>query len=359
MRYGKRNRGEGEDELPGQDSFLDIIANIVGILIILVMVVGVRASHAVLLPETVDHPTDMVQAACTPPDDPNRVKHLQAEIKIAMSNIVQEQEQIGIKTRRAINLAREARRQDQTRLELNMHRALIEADLDQRRDQLDEKKQREFDIQKQLTQTQIELDRLERAQQALLSAPPTLETIETVTTPLAQKVHGQEIHLCVKGGLVSIIPVETLMAEITRRVDVLRSTLQKRGEVIETVGPIDGYRLRLTLAKRVQSSGHEAPMLQQSARVRIDQHFKFLPVSDHLGQQVEQALMPGSKLHRLLKAHQRDATPVTIWVYTDSFDAFRPLKRALWEDGFPVAVRPMEPNEQIGASPQGTRSAAQ
>lgn len=157
----------------------------------------------------------------------------------------------------------------------------------------------------------------------------------------------------------SIIPVETLMAEITRRVNVLRSTLQQRGEVIETVGPIDGYRLRLTLAKRVLSSGHGAPMLLESTSVRIDQHFKFLPISDQLGQQVDQALMPGSKLQRLLKAHQRDATPVTIWVYTDSFDAFRPLKRALWEDGFPVAIRPMEPDEQIGASPHGTRSAAQ
>ena len=31
---------------PGQDSFLDIVANLVGILIILVMVIGVRAKGA-------------------------------------------------------------------------------------------------------------------------------------------------------------------------------------------------------------------------------------------------------------------------------------------------------------------------
>ena len=31
------------DDMPGQDSFLDIVANIVGILIILVLVAGVRA----------------------------------------------------------------------------------------------------------------------------------------------------------------------------------------------------------------------------------------------------------------------------------------------------------------------------
>ena len=35
-------------EAPGQDSFLDVVANLVGILIILVMVIGVRAKDAML-----------------------------------------------------------------------------------------------------------------------------------------------------------------------------------------------------------------------------------------------------------------------------------------------------------------------
>ena len=34
-----------EDSTPGHDSFLDIVSNIVGILIILVMVTGVRAKN--------------------------------------------------------------------------------------------------------------------------------------------------------------------------------------------------------------------------------------------------------------------------------------------------------------------------
>ena len=35
------------DQMPGQDSFLDVITNIVGILILLVLVVGLRTSHNV------------------------------------------------------------------------------------------------------------------------------------------------------------------------------------------------------------------------------------------------------------------------------------------------------------------------
>ncbi len=35
------------DQMPGQDSFLDVITNIVGILILLVLVVGLRTSKSV------------------------------------------------------------------------------------------------------------------------------------------------------------------------------------------------------------------------------------------------------------------------------------------------------------------------
>ena len=43
----------------GDDSFLDIVANIVGILIILIVVAGVRASRAPIeVPETVTRPDE-------------------------------------------------------------------------------------------------------------------------------------------------------------------------------------------------------------------------------------------------------------------------------------------------------------
>jgi hypothetical protein len=46
----RSSRPQIED--PGQDSFLDIVANLVGILIILVMVIGARATDAMI---SVDH----------------------------------------------------------------------------------------------------------------------------------------------------------------------------------------------------------------------------------------------------------------------------------------------------------------
>src|SRR5687768_15286801 len=39
---------KNQDEIIGQDSFLDVVANLVGIMIILVMVVGARAKDAIV-----------------------------------------------------------------------------------------------------------------------------------------------------------------------------------------------------------------------------------------------------------------------------------------------------------------------
>src|SRR3954465_7669507 len=58
------------DQMPGQDSFLDVITNIVGILILLVLVVGLRSSHAVhdgpdLQVAEQTHANDQLQKAYT------------------------------------------------------------------------------------------------------------------------------------------------------------------------------------------------------------------------------------------------------------------------------------------------------
>jgi hypothetical protein len=51
------------DQMPGQDSFLDVITNIVGVLILLVLVVGLRSSRAVANSGLVDGTSVAAQAA--------------------------------------------------------------------------------------------------------------------------------------------------------------------------------------------------------------------------------------------------------------------------------------------------------
>ena len=372
MRLAKQ-QPQDDDGLPGQDSFLDIVANIVGILIILVMVVGVRVSHSALAAEKSEgdetKTTDLVTSEETEADgkaqkesglsvsEAQRIEALQSEIETATKQIRQTEDEVGKMAVRVASLTQETMLQDRKRQELLMHEAVIEKGLERRRDLLSEEKQQEYDVQKQITEAHLQLDQLTRELLTLETAPEEAEKVENVPTPLAKTVTGKEIHLRLKGGLVSIVPVEPLMAEIDARIGALRGALQSRGEVIETYGPINGYRLRLMLAKRAVEMPPGAPRHMQ--QYDLEQSVKFLPTSDELGEIVEQALLPGSELMKHLRDQRREATPVTIWVYTDSFDEFRSLKRALWEMGFPVAVRPMRPGAQIGASPHGTNSAAQ
>jgi hypothetical protein len=85
----------------------------------------------------------------------------------------------------------------------------------------------------------------------------------------------------------------------------------------------------------------------------------FLPTSDDIGQAVEQSLLPGSAFMRALRAKRSSAPAVTVWVYPDSYNELRTIKRAMWEAGIPLAVRPLADGQPIVFSTAGSKSAAQ
>jgi len=350
-----------EDEGSSDDSFLDVIANVVGVLIILVMLVGVRASHSVLVAKT--EPVVIPQKSqqdkigkLAPAED---LTQLRKELDHARRETVASQREIEEMAIRVVKISQESAAHDRRRVELAMHRSILEEDLKQRRSKLDSRRQQEFDVQRELVEAQINLDRMTNEQLTLATARPAIEEIECVPTPLAKTVEEEAIHLRIQKGLVSIVPLEELLREVQNHVEDFRRRLQSRDEVVETFGPLGGYRLRFTIAKHTAAGSVGGPRVGQMQRVAIDQFAQILPVAEEIGQNVEQALMPGSELYERLHSYRRQTPPVVIWLYTDSFNEFRPLKRALWEMGVSVAVRPMRPGTQIGASPHGSKSSAQ
>ncbi len=346
-----------ESDDAGQDSFLDVIANVVGVLIILVMLVGVRASHRLLVAQK--SPSTPVEIESTSEDAPPDMSRLRQELKTTTQVALAIQRANAEKAQRIFAIAHESAAYDKQRIQLAMHRSIIEDDIQQRRQRLSSERQREFDVQRQLLESQIKLDELAQEQLTLVAAPDVVEEIESIPTPLAKTIEGQSIHLRLSNGLVSIVPFEEMLAEINHRVDDIQRRLQSSGTAVEMVGPIDGYRLKFTARSRAANDSIGGPRVGQLQRTVVDQYAEISPVSDVIGQNVEQALMPGSTLYRHLQSHRRARTSVVVWLYTDSFDEFRPLKRAIWEMGFSLATRPMEPGSKIGASPHGTRAAAQ
>ena len=85
----------------------------------------------------------------------------------------------------------------------------------------------------------------------------------------------------------------------------------------------------------------------------------FLPTSDDIGMPLEQALLPSSPFSQALRARRSAVGAVTAWVYPDSYAELRSLKKAMWEAGVPLAVRPLADGQPIIFSTLGSKSAAQ
>ncbi len=343
-----------EQDESAQDSFLDVVANLVGVIIILVMLVGAKATHDALNGREQPVPGENI-AVNTGADE----EELEARLRAARSRVLDARHEVEKLATRLIQIKREADDFDAERVNLAMHRSIVEEDMARRRELLDAEHQQQFDVQKRIAEYQLTLDALTKEQLGLLTGPDTVEELESVPTPLAREIDGNAIHLRLKKGLVSVVPFDELLGEVQNHVEDIRRRLQTSDHVVDTFGPIDGYRIRMTVSRMADPSSVGGPRAGQIQRMVYDQFAEVLPTSEGIGQDVEQALMPGGSLYTYLQEHRRQSPSVVVWLYTDSFDDFRMLKRTLWEMGFSLATRPMVPGSNIGASPHGTKAAAQ
>ena len=71
------------------------------------------------------------------------------------------------------------------------------------------------------------------------------------------------------------------------------------------------------------------------------------------------ALQEGSDFREHLKQMSPGRTTITIWVYPDGFDAFRQIRKELYDMGYAIAARPLPFGQLISGAPDGSKSAAQ
>ncbi|MEX2316672.1 MAG: hypothetical protein WD669_05945 [Pirellulales bacterium] len=341
-------RGGSEEliEIPGQDSFLDVITNIVGILILLVLVVGMRTSHSVANAALVD--------GASPADER---KADEKSVGEAYQAAVAAQSDVRELARRAVDVHGESQLREQERRWLATFVAAADLEVSDRRERLSADQQRNFDVRRQLLDAQQQLDDLGREHISLLSDEPETEVVESLPTPLAKTVSGQEVHLRLAYGQVAVVPFDELQRELETHLERNVWRVREQGSMEGTVGPINGFRLRY----RIQLTQVSVPNRAGFDQVHNVPKFKveFLPTSPRIGEPVDQAVLPSSELVRALKRSGPAATTVTVWTYPDSFKEFRQLKKMLFEMGFAAAGRPLPDGVLIGASPTGTKSAAQ
>ena len=364
----------------GSDSFLDVVANIVGILIILIVIAGVRISQtpakapsgdmpglglpADLAPESEEPASSevvvpepaMAEAApepevapeplpelVAPPTLVERVRELEAEI----ATITLESQKLGE------SLAGSNRLQSDLDSRLQTARGLLE----ERKSEMSATEARDAQQKLDLELTRQAAARLLAQVTELEKKSPPVEKLRHRITPVSRTVDGRELHFRLEKNRIAEVPidalVERLKEHIERRKDWIVKTKQHKGQV----GPINGFNLEYIIGVEMVSSLEELRSGMGGYRMSM-RYWEIHPEESMRGEPEDVALSQGSRFYQALVSAGQDTT-LTFWVYPDSYQLYRKIQAFAHEQGFPIAARPLPHGVAISGSPNGTRSASQ
>ncbi len=318
------------------DSFLDIVASVVSIMIIMVVLEGSRIKNQ---PIEMSIPADPANAALE--KDMADERAMQVDVAKAAAQIQ--------------SIERETARRGVERDVLATMVAAAEHKIAQERKQLDATKQADFDLARGLAESKLQLEQLAKQREQVDRDSSAPVVIESYPTPISRAVDGPETHLMIANGRAIFVPIEPLLEEFQSQARRQVYRLREESEFTDTVGPIDGFRLRYTLER------HEiAPDSQGrgGAYARL-QRWTLVPAANDLGEPIRLAMQPDSEFRAALKKILPGRTTITIWIYPDGFEAFREIRKELYRLGYTIAARPLPTGQAISGSPEGSKSAAQ
>lgn len=380
------------------DSILDVVANIVGILIILIVCAAVRAGNAPLElqalltppPESSSEPSGDEGPALAPesepassepapevplasgpasksmeappvlaaPSEPPQLLAPPRDVEPSAETIAQfeqvQQELERLQNEQAASLralstagsAEDEFRRKIASLEGELKNA--EAANSARRNVTADSQSTINEIAAQLAAARRQLDALEKAK------PPAKELRHRVT-PVSRMVTGHEVHFRLSEGRIAYVPMEEMKERLKIQIGKQRDWLAKFRKHQGEIGPVHGFRMRYVVER--EDSGVDD--LRQGGMMRIVvSSFECVPDPSLKGETAAQALRKNSSFQQLLRSASPEAT-LTFWVYPDSFGLYRDLTQFAHREGFTVAARPLPMGVPIAGSPKGSRSSGQ
>ena len=343
-----RKRNTNTNALGNQDSFLDIVTNVVGILIILVMIAGVKAQSSPPSPQD-----DTLTETLRKIDENERQLVEKAEAAaMTKANI----DEIGDQT---------AILQEQAFAQAEQYAALfdlmtsVQAGIEVEAEQKDQTLKDVLELRRQLLEQDAKLEQLDQTKNWMLAHRPQATVIENVPTPLGRTVEtDKEIHFRLKGGHITYVPYTELFNKLIAEVSENKNRIFKQKSASGTVGPIDEFSMKYAVVcyDVLMSDAHGSGI---GTRLELA-YVELVPAYDSIGEPAREAIAsPNSEFVNRVKRYRQDIYAVTIWVYPDSFEEFRELKKFLYSKGYQVAGRPLEFGQPISGSPEGTKSKAQ
>jgi hypothetical protein len=328
----KRRDDNTNLETAGQDSFLDVTTNIVGILIVLVMVVGIRAQNPIVEPNATSAPTD---AELT-------------DLATQAVRIEGDWHQID-KRLAAVNAEIEARSLE--REELATIIAGAEKEIGDRRAKLASTEQEDFDLHREIAASRAEVEHEKAEINSVDPQSPAVEQVNHYPTPISRTVLGHEVHFQLADGRISYVPMDEFIDDVRNDMRSSGVNFSTISDKVGVVGPRNGFEFRYTMDV---VTDHGRGIVGLRAK-----EFQLVPVGVQLGETVERALAPRSEFRSAMAPHSPRDTTVTLWTYPDSFEEYRTIKEELHRMGYATAGRPLPKGVLIGGSDHGTKSSAQ
>lgn len=304
-------------------------------MIILVMVAGLRIKQ------------HSAEAASTETVDTTELEQALIEEAAAKRELGQLQRRLD-QIRSVIAERRRERVQAAADIELNQRQ------LESMLAQIGESAQQEFALREKVEAAKVKLAELSQRRREIEVAARQSVQIKSLPTPLSTAVTGSEAHYQLLDGRISHIPLEALTGELRRQAEVQVRQMGGRSELIDSVGPMNGFRLRYVLEKSNVSGDFGIG----GSIIRLTR-WQLIPLSARMGENLDKALADNSDFRSSLQEYVPGRTTITIWTYPDSFREFRAIKEVLYNIGFDTAARPLPIGMPVMGSPEGSRSSAQ
>ena len=340
----------------GSDSFLDVLANIVGILIILIVVASTRPGNVPVLsvpnpgPLALPEPVvvEKTVKADLGPDEPP------PEVSEELIRLAAELQAVQAQTGDLEAKLTETQSAGQSKA---AELAARKKALDDARERIRAFREKGLTLKGAVEQARNDLKGALAEFEEAGKAKPNVAVLEHKVTPISQLIEGPEVHFRLIDNQVQVIPLQELIERVKSQIEGKKEYLARHRRQEGSVGPVEGFSLRYVVESQSLTPLEELRHGQGMFRITLGM-WELVAEPDLEGETAVQALKRGSNFTRAIESADADAS-LTFWVYPDSFSLFRKLQSEAHKAGFVVTGRPLPDGAPIAGSPSGTRSAGQ
>jgi hypothetical protein len=340
------------------DSFLDLVANVVGIIIRLILVVWVGARSYTSLPPGF---------SLTPDDTPILVEDLPPEEPLKF-DLAKDQEALDkaqaqlIAELRQLRSAEDVKEQIQKEFQSLGNRKQALASETQKLDH-DKKTSQHLAFSAALSLDEIKkrYTKLSEEIVAIRKLPPAKKAL-TYRTPISRPVQAEEIIFECQNGRVAFIDIGSMLEEVRQSFEDKVQRLRNQWEIEDVTEAVGAFRLRYTVERERGIVEGATPNSPPNANA----NFRYGLSSWHVetlhtrrGETLEAALAPNSEFRHVVDSLDPRQSVITFWVYPDSFPVYRQLRDLLYDRDIVVAGRPLPEGVPISSSRHGTVSRGQ